>query len=165
MFYKNKFFNELLFIFIKKKLNKHLRVVPTKTFIWLKSIGFLKGYSFLVNNNNKKRVIRFNQANIGLNIYYSLFHNKNAKFRARVEKKKKDKLLKAKEKEKLKKLNKDAWKRKVIKEVQKIPHKPISFLQSKDTLPLKKKKTLKFFFVAVAQLVERLAENQKVVGS
>jgi hypothetical protein len=52
--------------------------------------------------------MRFNQGNIGLNLYYSLYNNKNATFRSRLEQKKREKEKLKKQKEKIQKQKKNA---------------------------------------------------------
>lgn len=115
MFFKLKFFNNALLNFIKLKKKNFKKILLHKSYIWTKSIGYLNGLTFLTINKKKKRIMRFNQGNIGLNLYYSLYHNKNATFRSKLEQKKREKEKLKKQKEKIQKQKKNAWKTKIIK--------------------------------------------------
>lgn len=125
MYFKNKSLNSNMLYLIKKYsyLKKKKRTI-IKTFNWTKIIGWLNNKIFVTVCRNKKRLIRANQALIGFSIYYSLYHNKNATFRAKVEKKKQVKRDKEIKKEQQKKLRKDAWKTKAVKVNKKVDIKP-----------------------------------------
>lgn len=114
MFFKLKHFNYNMLYLIKnfKKSNKRCIVKP---FIWTKIIGFLKNSIYMTTCNKRKRLVRPHQGLIGFSVYYSLYHNKNATFRAKVEQKKKQKKQKEINKEKERQKNKNAWKEKTIK--------------------------------------------------
>lgn len=124
MHFTNKSLNSNMLYLIKRynPLKKKRTII--KTFIWTKIIGWLNNKIFFGICRKKKRLIRANQASIGYSIYYQLYHNKNATFRAKVEKKKQLKREKELKKEQQKKLRKDAWKTKVINVNKNVEIKP-----------------------------------------
>lgn len=125
MYFRNKSLNSNMLYLIKKYTYKKRRKrTIIKTFNWTKIIGWLNNKIFIAVCRNKKRLVRANQALIGFSLYYSLYHNKNATFRAKVEKKKQIKKDKEIKKEQQKKLRKDAWKTKTIKVKTKVEIKP-----------------------------------------
>ena len=111
MIFRLKLFDTVINDFIKTKNRKNKRKKHV-TFNWLRCANYLKRYKFILWNNKKKRIVKWNQVTIGLSCYYPIYNNKNATFRARLEKKKKEKEKKNAEKEKLKKKKKVSWKEK-----------------------------------------------------
>ncbi len=87
MFFKRKQFNSYMIQLVKtfKKNDRHKVLKP---FYWIKFVGFLKNSLYLIICNKRKRFLRSHQGLIGYSLYYSSYHNKNATFRAKVEKKK-----------------------------------------------------------------------------